>query len=256
MLISLASSKILLQSGHLYLALHSCLGNRHHPDVLMCFMQDQPSHSPQLNASLTSKPDKSNATLSSPKRCYSPDWLLSQQHQRQQEESPFSPQDLRNHVGEALWAPNWQSTPSQSSSSQPGSSQASALQTMSSRTPSSSPPGGGVATSPDIAHCNKGKGVLFFHGHIPSSSARHPADTGAMDQEAALTHKHNLEDMALHEPLRFVNRNGLATPFFGTVSSLYCTAYSPFSHYLVTMSVLHSPRTGSCLLHLGYGLWS
>ncbi|KAL0046180.1 hypothetical protein WJX82_005053 [Trebouxia sp. C0006] len=147
---------------------------------------DQPSHSPQLNASLTSKPDKSNATLSSPKRCYSPDWLLSQQHQRQQEESPFSPQDLRNR-------------------------------TMSSRTPSSSPPGGGVATSPDIAHCNKGKGVLFFHGHIPSSSARHPADTGAMDQEAALTHKHNLEDMALHEPLRFVNRNGLATPFFGTV---------------------------------------
>ncbi len=287
MLISLASSTILLQSGHLYLALHSCLGNRHHPDVLMCFMQDQPSHSPQLNASLTSKPDKSNATLSSPKRCYSPDWLLSQQHQRQQEESPFSPQDLRNRVGEALWPPNWQSTPfqssssqpgssqasslqkptphtphgwqstpSQSSSSQPGSSQASALQTMSSRTPSSSPPGGGVATSPDIAHCNKGKGVLFFHGHIPSSSARHPADTGAMDQEAALTHKHNLEDMALHEPLRFVNRNGLATPFFGTVSSLYCTAYSPFSHYLVTMSVLHSPRTGSCLLHLGYGLWS
>ncbi len=254
MLISLASTKILLQSGHLYSALHSCLGNRHHADILMCLVQARALlfHSPQPHASLTSEPDKPNATLSSAKRCYSPDWLLSHQHHRQQEESPSAPQDLRNRIGEDLWAHNWQRTPSQSSSSQPGSSQASLLQkstphtphgwqsassqssscqpgssqasrlqSMSSGTPSSSPPGGGgVATSPDIAHCNKGKGVLFYHGHIPSSSASVPADAGPSYQ-AVVSYRHNLKELVLEEPLRFVDRHGVATPFFMTVISMY-----------------------------------
>ena len=173
--------------------------------TLMCLVQDQPSHSPQPHASLISEPDKPNATLSCPKRCYSPDWLLSHQHQRQQEESPSAPQDLHNRIGEDLWAPNWQSAPSQSSSS---------------RTPSSSPNGGRVATSPDIAHCNKGKGVLFYHEHLPSSSASFPADAGPSYQEATVSYRHNLKEMVLAEPLRFVDRHGMATPFFMTVSFL------------------------------------
>ena len=220
--------------------------------TLTCFMQDLPSQSPQPRASLTSESDKSNATLSSTKRCYSPDWLLSHQHHRQQEESPSAPQDLRNRIGEDLWAPNWQRTPSQSSSSQPGSSQASSLQkphphpphgwqsassqssssqpgssqasalhTMSSGTPSSSPPGGRVATPPDIAHCDKGKGVLFYHGHIPNSRASFPANAGRSYQEETVSHRHNLKEMVLAEPLRFVDRHGMATPFFRMVSSLY-----------------------------------
>jgi len=193
----------------------------------MCFMQDLPSHSTQPHASLTSEPDKANANLRSTKRCYSPDYLLSHQHRRQQEESPSAPEDLRNRIGEDLWAPNWQSAPSQSSSSQPGKSQASPLQKSPPHTPQNITMGGGVATSAGVAHCDKGKGVLFFHGQIPRSSARCPADVGATDQEATLCYRHNLEDMALNEPLRFVDRNGMATPFFRTVSSLYCTSYSP-----------------------------
>ena len=223
--------------------------------TLMCFMQDLPLHSTQLHASLTSEPDNANAILRSAKRCYSPDWLLSHPHHRQQGESPSAPQDLRNCIGEDLWAPTWQSAPFQSLSSQPLGSQASPLQ----KPPPQTPHGisqGGAAAGPSVsaAHSDKGKDVLLFHGQIPRGSPRLPADAGAMVQEAALGYRHKLEDMALHEPLRFVDRNGTATPFFRTVSSLHCITSSPFSHYLVTMSVLHSPRTGACLVHLGYGL--
>ncbi|KAL0030583.1 hypothetical protein WJX79_006412 [Trebouxia sp. C0005] len=78
--------------------------------------------------------------------------------------------------------------------------------------------GGAVAGLPtSAAHSDKGKGVLFFHGHIPRGRPRHPADAGAMGQEAGLCYRYKLEDMALHEPLQFVDRNGLATPFFRTV---------------------------------------
>ena len=192
--------------------------------TLMRFMQDLPLHSTQPHASLTSEPDKANAIMRSTKRCYSPDWLLSHHHHRQQVESPSAPQDLRNRIGEDLWAPNWQSAPSQSSSSQPGGSQASPLQAPPPHTPHGISQGGAVAGPPvSAADSDKGKGVLFFHGHIPRGSPRHPADAGAMGQEANLCYRHKLEDMALHEPLRFVDRNGLATPFFRTVSSLSCT---------------------------------
>ncbi len=190
--------------------------------TLMCFVQDQPSHSPQPYASLTSESNKPNATFISTTKRYSPDWLLSHQHHRQQEESPSAPQDLRNRVGEDLWAPGWQSAPFQSSPFQPGSSQAFPLQRPPLLTPHGDSQGGGFDTSVAAAHNNKGKGVLFFHGHIPRGSARFSPDAGAIDPEAALTHKHKLEDMALNKPRQFVDRNGLVTPFFRKVSSLLC----------------------------------
>ena len=191
--------------------------------TLTCFMQALPLHNTHPHASLTSDPDKPNATLRSTTRCYSPDWLLSHQHHRQQGESPSAPQDMRDCIGEDLWAPGWQSRPFQSSSSHPGSSQASPLHQPPPHTPHGVSQGGGAAKpSAGIAHSDKGKGVLFFHGHIPGSNSRCSADAGAMGQEAALSHKHKLEDMALNEPLRFVDRNGMATPFFRKVSSLQC----------------------------------
>ncbi|DBA80528.1 TPA: hypothetical protein ACH3X1_007793 [Trebouxia sp. C0004] len=162
--------------------------------------------------------------MRSNKRCYSADWLLSHQHHRQQGESPSAPQDLRNHIGQDLWAPGRQSTPFQSSSSQPGGSQASFLQKPPPHTPHGISQGGAVAgPSVSAAHSDKGKGVLFLHGHIPSSSGSSSADAGRTDQGAALTYRHKLGDMALHESFRFVDRNGLATPFFWKVGSLNCT---------------------------------
>ena len=193
---------------------------------LTCYVQDSPMHSPQPHASLTSEPDQAHAyaILRPTKRCYSPDWLLSHQHHRQQGESSSAPQDLHISVGEDLWAPGWQSAPSQPLSTQPDSSQASPLHKSTSHTPHDISQGGAVAgLSTSAAHSDKGKGVLFFHGHIPRGRPRHPADAGAMGQEAGLCYRYKLEDMALHEPLQFVDRNGLATPFFRTVSSLNCT---------------------------------